>query len=516
MTYIKPRSATTVHQWILLVVVGIGLLMVALDITILYTALPTLARDLYASSSQGLWIINVYPLVTAGLLLGAGTLGDRIGHRQMYLAGLLVFGLSSLMAALSPISEVLIAARICQAVGAAAMMPATLALIRISFENERDRNIAISIWASLSLVGAMLGPLLGGILLQHFWWGAIFLINLPVVIIAIIGTLWVAPRHPHKHGGVLHPWDSISSLQVLVTLSTLVAAIKEFAAPQPSWPFAGILLTLSATAAVLFTRRQSKLSHPLLDFSLFRNPAFASGVMAAVFVTFATGGLLLCITQRFQWVEGFTPLQTGLLVSAIFLGTLPSGLLGGALLNRLGLRWLISGGLAVGGIGVLLAVFGQAFGIVWLVIGLVIAGGGLGATISVASTAIVGNAPAYRAGMAASIEEVAYEFGSLSAVAVLGSLLTRLYSTTVQLPHGAPELARKGIAEAQESAQGMESVDITLFEAAVHAFEYAYQSVMIVIAIGLFAGALLTARCLHSHASSGVVNGMVAPTQNGI
>lgn len=502
MKYNQKISATTIQQWFLLAVVGMGLLMVTLDITILYTALPTLARELRASSSQSLWIINVYPLVTAGLLLGAGTLGDRIGHRQMYLVGLLVFGLSSLMAAFSTIPELLIAARICQAVGAAAMMPATLALIRLSFENERDRNIAISIWASLSLVGAMLGPLLGGILLQHFWWGGIFLINLPVVILAVIGTLWVAPRHTHEHCGIRRPWDSLSSLQVLVTLSTLVAAIKEFAATQPSWFFAAILLTLSATSAVLFTRRQVRLSHPLLDFSLFRIPAFTSGLMAAVFVTFATGGLLLSITQRFQWVEGFTPLQTGLLVSAIFIGSLPSGLLGGALLHRLGLRWLISGGLAMGGIGVLIALFGQAFGIIWLVTGLVIAGGGLGATISVASTAIVSNAPAYRAGMASSVEEVAYEFGSLSAVAVLGSLLTRVYSTSVQLPHDAPDIARKGIAEALEIAHNMESVDILLLEAAIYAFDYAYQLVMVVIAISLFTGALLTARCLHGHVES--------------
>lgn len=505
MKYIQNGSPTTVKQWFLLALVGIGLLMVALDITILYTALPTLARELRASSSQGLWIINVYPLVTAGLLLGAGTLGDRIGHRQMYLTGLLVFGISSLMAAFATTPEVLIAARICQAVGASAMMPATLALIRISFDNERDRNIAISIWASLSLVGAMLGPLLGGILLQHFWWGAIFLINLPVVIIAFIGTLWVAPRHTHEYCGIPRPWDSISSLQVLITLSTLVAAIKECAATEPSWSFAAILLALSAISAILFTRRQSRLSHPLLDLSLFHNPAFNSGLMAAVFVTFATGGLLLSITQRFQWVEGFTPLQTGLLVSTIFIGSLPSGLLGGAFLHRLGLRWLISGGLAMGGIGVLLAVFGQAFGIIWFVTGLVIAGGGLGATISVASTAIVSNAPAHRAGMAASAEEVAYEFGSLSAVAVLGSLLTRMYSTSVQLPHDAPEIARKGIAEALEIAHGMESVDISLLEAAVYAFDYSYQLVMVVIAIGLFTGSLLTVRCLNGHVESPLV-----------
>ncbi|MGB3068616.1 MAG: MFS transporter [Ottowia sp.] len=509
MKHTKTIALTAIQRWTLLAVVGIGLLMVAIDITILYTALPTLARELHASSAQGLWIINAYPLVTAGLLLGAGTLGDRIGHRWMYLVGLVIFGLASLMAALSPTPHLLIAARAFQAIGAAAMMPATLALIRIAFENERERNIAISVWASLSLVGAVLGPLLGGVLLQHYWWGAIFLINLPIVVLAIIGTVWVAPRQTRQHDDMARPWDAISSLQVLVALSSLVAAIKECAAPHPSWPLAVMLLAVSVAAAMLFTRRQSRLTYPLLDFSLFHNPAFTSGVLAAAFVTFATGGLLLSIAQRFQWVAGFTPLQAGLLVSAIFLGTLPSGLLGGAFLHKVGLRWLLSGGLAVGGLGVLLATFGQPFGITWLVFGLVVAGGGLGATISVASTAIMGNAPAHRAGMAASIEEVAYEFGSLFAVAVLGSLLAGLYSTTLQLPPGAPEAARQGIAEALAIVNGSGSAGTTLFEAVSQAFEYAYQWVMVAVAALLFVGSLTTARLLRRH---GACVAAAAPT----
>ncbi|WP_233989763.1 MFS transporter [Pectobacterium brasiliense] len=487
------------QRWTLLVMVGIGVLMVALDITILYTALPTLARDLHASSPQGLWIINAYPLVTAGLLLGAGTLGDRLGHRRMYLIGLVIFGLASLMAAMSATPVMLIAARIFQAVGAAAMMPATLALIRVAFQNERERNFAISVWACLSLVGAVLGPVLGGILLQHYWWGAIFLINLPVVVVAIVGTVLAAPSQTHLRGGVAHPWDWISSLQGLIALSSLVAAIKQFAASQSSWSAGVFLLALSVTAATLFIRRQSRLTYPLLDFSLFRNAAFSSGVLAAAFVTFAIGGLMLSIAQRFQWVDGFTPLQAGLLVATIFLGTLPSGLLGGAFLHKLGLRWLISGGLAVGGVGVLIAVLGQPLGMPWLIAGLVIAGIGLGATMSVASTAIMGNAPPQRAGMAASVEEVAYEFGSLFAVAILGSLLTSLYSATLQLPFDAPEAARQGIAEALQIAQLGGTAGDQLLEAATHAYEYAYQWVMMTSAGLLFVGALLTACLLNRY-----------------
>lgn len=497
----KSQTVTVppIQRWTLLVMVGIGVLMVALDITILYTALPTLARDLQASSVQGLWIINAYPLVTAGLLLGAGTLGDRLGHRHMYLTGLVIFGIASLMAALSPAPVMLITARIFQAIGAAAMMPATLALIRIAFQNEQERNFAISVWACLSLVGAVLGPVLGGVLLQHYWWGAIFLINVPVVVVAIVGTVLAAPSQAHLRRGVAQPWDWVSSLQGLIALSSLVAAIKFFAASQPSWSSGAVLLASSVTAATLFIRRQSRLTYPLLDFSLFRNAAFSSGVLAAAFVTFAIGGLMLSIAQRFQWVDGFTPLQAGMLVATIFLGTLPSGLLGGAFLHKLGLRWLISGGLAVGGVGVLVAVFGLPFGMLWLIAGLVIAGLGLGATMSVASTAIMGNAPPQRAGMAASVEEVAYEFGSLFAVAVLGSLLTSLYSATLQLPLDAPEVARQGIAEALQIAQQGGTAGDELFKAAAQAYEHAYQWVMMTSAGLLFVGALLTASLLNRY-----------------
>ncbi|WP_254077143.1 MFS transporter [Pseudomonas aeruginosa] len=159
------------NRWVLLVTVAAGLLLIVLDNSVLYTALPTLTRELGATATQGLWIINAYPLVMAGLLLGTGTLGDRIGHRRMFLIGLVLFGVASIVAAYSPTAEILIGARAFLAVGAAAMMPATLALIRVTFEDDRERNIAIAIWGSLSVVGAALGPIIGGFLLGHFWWG---------------------------------------------------------------------------------------------------------------------------------------------------------------------------------------------------------------------------------------------------------------------------------------------------------------------------------------------------------
>ena len=457
MTEEHPFSAApkNPHRWLLLMMVGLGLLLVTVDITILLTALPVLTHELHASAAEGLWIVNAYPLFSTGLLLGAGTLGDRIGHRRMYLVGLVIFGLASLMAAYAASVAVLVLARVLQALGASAMLPATLALIRVGFADERERALAISVWACLSLVGAILGPLLGGWLLGHFHWGALFLVNVPIIAVAWLGTWFVAPEQRNPNAD---PWDLPSSVLALLALSSLVLTIKTATHPPIDLGLLGTALATGLVAGLAFVRRQRRLTHPLLDFSLFRNPAFAAGVLGAVSVTFTTGGVLLGVSQRFQWVAGYTPLQSGLLASVLFIGTLPSSILGGLWLHHIGLRRLISGGLAVGALGMLVAAQALPWhpsglsaadeGLGWLVAGLLLAGLGLGATISVASTAIVESAPPHRAGMASSVEEVAYEFGALLSIALLGSLLTGLYTVFVQLPPGVDATAARSISAA--------------------------------------------------------------------
>ena len=541
MTEEHPFSAApkSPHRWLLLMMVGLGLLLVTVDITILLTALPVLTHELHASAAEGLWIVNAYPLFSTGLLLGAGTLGDRIGHRRMYLVGLVIFGLASLMAAYAASVAVLVLARVLQAVGASAMLPATLALIRVGFADERERALAISVWACLSLVGAILGPLLGGWLLGHFHWGALFLVNVPIIAVAWLGTWFVAPEQRNPNAD---PWDLPSSVLALLALSSLVLAIKTATHPPIDLGLLGTALATGLVAGLAFVRRQRRLTHPLLDFSLFRNPAFAAGVLGAVSVTFTTGGVLLGVSQRFQWVAGYTPLQSGLLASVLFVGTLPSSILGGLWLHRIGLRRLISGGLAVGALGMLVAAQALPWhpsglqaadeGLGWLVTGLLLAGLGLGATISVASTAIVESAPPHRAGMASSVEEVAYEFGALLSIALLGSLLTGLYTVFVQLPPGvdaaaarsisaaldivaasggalpdhlahlgqhlSPTLAEPGLAgslPAEDAAARQEAA--SLLVAAQTAFDRSYTVVMHLGAVILTGGAWITSRLLR-------------------
>lgn len=489
-------TASHSNRWLLLVTVAAGLLLITLDNSVLYTALPTLTRELGATTTQGLWIINAYPLVMAGLLLGAGTLGDRIGHRTMFLAGLVLFGIASIVAAFSPTPEVLIAARAFLAIGASAMMPATLALIRITFTVERERNIAIAIWGSISIVGAAIGPIIGGLLLEHFWWGSVFLINVPVVIAAFIGTLLVAPK---VAGDGSRPWDLLSSVLALAALSALVIAIKDAASANPSSAVLSAALLVTAAAGFLFVRRQARLPFPLLDFSIFRNPAFSSGVLAAAMMMFALGGIQLVTTQRFQLVAGYSPLEAGLLVSAAAIGSLPTALLGGALMHRIGLLYLIAGGLGAGSLAVLLTAWGLSQGTGWVLAGMFLTGAGLGAAASVASTAIIGNAPVHRAGMAASVEEVSYEFGGLLAVAILGSLLSALYTLGIALPEGAPVEARDNIATALTLAAGDTANGPALVAAASAAFDNAYLVVMYVGAALLAAGAIVTGVLLRRY-----------------
>lgn len=479
------------RRWSLLFTVAAGLLLVTLDNSVLYTALPTLARELHASAAEQLWVINAYPLVMAGLLLGTGTLGDRIGHRRMFLAGLVIFGLASLTAAFSQTAGQLIASRGVLAIGAAAMMPATLALIGLTFHDVRERNLAIAIWGCVAIVGAAVGPIIGGMLLAHFWWGSVFLINVPVVVAAFIATRVLAPPGTPDRS---RPWDFVSSLLALAALSGLVLAIKLIVSTPPAWA-AGAASTLAAClAANAFVVRQRRLPYPLLDFGIFRNRAFLSGTLGAVATLFALAGVQLVTTQRYQLVEGFTPMQAGLLVSVAALGSLPSALIGGSILHRTGLRPLISGGLACGAFGILVVAAGFPHGLHWVITGMAITGLGLGATISVASSAIIGNAPAHRAGMASSVEEVAYEFGGLLAVAVLGSLGAALYTAALGADPAIPDAAREGFVQALKAAGEGAPTWLTPARAA---YDHGYRVVLLSAGAVLALGAATTAWLLR-------------------
>ena len=497
------------QRWLVLATVSAGLLMVSVDTTVLYTALPALTRDLQADAAQKLWIINAYPLVMAGLLLGTGTLGDRIGHKRMFLTGLALFAAASLLAAFAPSPPVLIAAQAFLAVGAAAMLPATLALIRVTFDDEHERGIAIGVWGTMAALGAALGPIVGGLLLQHFWWGSVFLLNIPVVLLALAATVAVVPGGAGRRD---RPWDLIASLQAMVALASLVYAIQEATRPGPMPLAIAVALLAAAAAGAMFARRQRRQAYPLIDFALFRNRSLLTGVIAAALAMAATVGIDLVLTQRLQLVLGLTPLHAGLIVTAFAAGSLPVGVLAGGLLHRTGARPLIGGGLLLGAAGVLVtllltpgavALLGGGASPAWVVPGLVLAGAGLGTVMVAASAAIISGAPPQRAGMASSIESVSYELGSLAGVTVLGTILTAVYAHTIRLPATAPARAAGSIDAARAAAGHLPAGHSrALLAAAASAFDNGYTLALAITAIALAAGSAFTYRYLTRQAAT--------------
>lgn len=412
--------------WLVLAIVSSALFLIVIDMTVLYTALPTLTRDLDASATEKLWIVNAYSLVVAGLLPGAGALGDRYGHRRMFMIGLVIFGLASLAAGFAPTSATLIAARAGLAVGAAAMMPATLSIIRHTFEDPNDRALAIGIWAAVASGGAALGPVIGGALLEHFHWGAVFLINLPVVLAALALTVALVPEGKgHGH----HPFDPAGSALALVGLVGVTLTIKEIAKPEPSMAVLALSALAGLAALALFIRRLRRSDSPMIDLALFRDPRFAGGVIGAVVSAAALLGVQLAITQRLQLAQGLSPLQAGLFVLPIPLASFVAGPVAGLMLGRMGADRLLAATLAISGAGILIYWAGAGQPAVELA-SFAVMGAGIGAAMTAASSAIMLNAPADRAGMAASVEEVSYELGGALGIAILGSLMAGIYSAS--------------------------------------------------------------------------------------
>lgn len=474
------------NRWLVLTIVSSALFLIVIDMTVLYTALPRLTHDLAATANQKLWIVNAYPLVVAGLLPGLGGLGDRVGHKHMFLSGLVVFGLASLAAAFAPTPAALIAARVLLAVGAAMMMPATLSLIRLTFTDEKERAFAIGIWAAVASGGAALGPVVGGLLLEWFWWGSVFLINVPIVVLALIaGALLLVNRRPVQ----AHPFDLIGSGQVMVGLVALVFAVKEVSKREPSWLIAGLVFVLGLAAMTAFVRRQRASANPLIDFALFRNARFTSGVIAALVATAALIGVELVYSQRLQLVLGLSPLQAGLMILPIPVASFIAGPLTGLALPRLGAARVLT--FAMGLTGLALMVYlpthqGPAW--IWLsVLGVV--GFGLGATMTAASSAIMMSAPEERAGMAASLEEVSFELGGALGVAILGSVMSALYMRAMTVPAGLSETVADSLDQALLIAERLDpagAADLTAMARA--AFDQAFVGV-IALATVLIIGA---------------------------
>jgi DHA2 family multidrug resistance protein-like MFS transporter len=484
----------TRNRWLILTVVSIALFLIVVDMTVLYTALPRLTHDLSATASEKLWIVNAYPLVVAGLLPGAGTLGDRLGHKQLFVSGLVVFGAASLFAAYAPSPAMLIAARAILAIGAAMMMPATLSIIRHTFDDEKERSFAIGIWASIASGGAAIGPVVGGALLEYFWWGSVFLINVPIVLATLPLAMKLIPKRREASS---QPWDLIGSLQIMTGLIGLAYGIKELAKRAPSYQAAALAACIGVAFMYLFVRRQRRAATPLIDFSLFGNRRFRAGVAAAMTAAVALIGIELVFSQRLQLVLSMSPLQAGLAILPIPLASFIAGPLTGMALPRMGNERVMSQSLLLAGVGMAGFVIVMDGHLVAQIITLSLQGFGLGAAMTAASAAIMMSAPKHRAGMAASIEEVSYELGGAIGVALMGSLLSMVYTATLVLPDtlDIPLRALDSLDEALIIAETLPAeVSTLLISLAQAAFDQAFIVVMVSAAVLLVTTSAIIAR----------------------
>ncbi|QYJ23950.1 MFS transporter [Achromobacter sp. ES-001] len=488
-THSNAVATADPRRWLVLGIVSIALLLIVVDMTVLYTALPRLTHELGVTASEKLWIVNVYGLVVSGLLLGMGTLGDRLGHKRLFMMGLVVFGVASLAAAYSPAAAPLIAARVLLAVGAAMMMPATLSIIRLTFAQERERAVAIGIWASVASGGAALGPVVGGVLLEHFWWGSVFLINVPIVLLALPLAWRLIPA---SRPATARPWDLTGSLQVMAGLILCAYALKELGRASTSWLHAGLACVAGVAMLTVFVRRQRRRPYPLIDFAIFRNATFSSGVAAALFAGAALLGLELVFSQRLQLVLGMSPIQAALFILPLPLAAFVAGPVAGWLLAYVrGPRLMfLSLAVSAAGMGAYLLCYDGA--VLPQMVSLSVLGLGIGATMTAASSSIMQSATPERAGMAASIEEVSYELGGALGVTLMGSILSGVYANTLDVPPAlaaAPAL-RDSLDEALIVAEGLPTdLAATLTELARTAFDTGYAAVIATATVMLVATA---------------------------
>jgi EmrB/QacA subfamily drug resistance transporter len=421
----------TVHarRWWTLAVLCFSLVVITLDNTILNVAIPTLQRQLNASNSQLQWMVDSYTLVFAGLLLTAGSLGDRFGRRGALQVGLAVFGVGSVVAALVDTPNELIAARALMGVGGAFIMPSTLSILTNVFTEPGERGRAIGIWAGVAGIGIALGPLAGGFLVEHFYWGSIFLVNIPIAVVAIAAGAWLVPTSKDPAAPKLDPLGAGLSM---AGLSVLLYGIIE--APAKGWGSGLILISfaLAAFLLVLFVVWELRTDEPMLDVQFFKNPRFSAASTGIALVFLALFGSLFLLTQYFQFVLGYTALKTGVRLLPYAVVLMIVAPLSARFVERLGTKLVVTVGLALVAAG-LFAMTGLGVGtsygdIVWRI---VLVAAGMGCTMAPATESIMGSLPRSKAGVGSAVNDTTRQVGGALGIAIIGSVLASTYGSKI-------------------------------------------------------------------------------------
>ncbi|MEU2063533.1 MFS transporter [Streptomyces sp. NPDC013455] len=438
-------------RWLALSVLVLAVLLVAVDATVLGLATPYISEDLAPSGTQMLWIGDVYSFVIAGLLVSMGSLGDRIGRKRILLGGATAFGALSVLGAYATTPETMILARALLGVAGATLMPATLALIRNIFHDPRERSIAVGIWGATASAGTAVGPIAGGFLLEHFWWGSVFLINLPVMAVLVLVGIRTLPESRNPHPG---PWDLASVALSLVGMIAVVYAVKEAATHGVTAATLGSGL-LGAAALYGFVRRQLTMPVPLLDMRLFRRRGFGGAVLADLLTVLGMSGLVFFLSQFLQLVQDRRPFEAGLAELPAAVGAVAAGLIAGRAARRFAVRTVVAGGLAAVGVALAaLTTVGQSTGYPVLGAALLVVGVGAGFSFTVTAEVILSSVPKEQAGAASAVSETAYELGAALGIALLGSIVTGVYRGFPG-PAGTPAEAHESLGAAVQASAEM-------------------------------------------------------------
>ncbi|QPF75537.1 MFS transporter [Roseateles sp. DAIF2] len=444
------------RAWAGLALLSLPTIMLGMDLTLLHLTLPALARDLQATTTQALWIMDAYGFLIAGFLITMGTLGDRIGRRRLLLLGAGAFALASVLAACATSAGMLIAARAALGIAGATLMPSTLALISNLFVDPRERALGIGIWVTMWGIGYALGPVVGGLLTEAFWWGAAFLVAVPVVLLLLVLAPWLLPEYRAPRAERL---DLLSVGLSLAAILPVIYGIKQLAKAGPA-PLAIAAIGIGLLFALLFVRRQRRLADPLLDLSLFANRAFSVALVVLLVGLIAVGGAMLLVAQYLQLIAGHSPAAAGLWMGLAALAMIAGGL-GSSLLARL-VRpgFVVAGSLALSALGYLLFMrlgSGDASGVSAAIAGLALAYLGNGAIAALGTDLVVGAAPPEKAGSASAMTEMVQDLGVSLGIALLGSLAGAVYQHRLSdhLPDGLDEGLRSAVLDSLWAAQSV-------------------------------------------------------------
>jgi DHA2 family multidrug resistance protein-like MFS transporter len=487
-----------VREWLALAVLMLPVLLTSVDNTVLSFALPQVSTALKPSGAQMLWLVDIYPLMLAGLLIAMGSLGDRLGRRRLLVIGAVGFGIASVFAAYSPSASSLIAARALLGVFGATLMPSTLSLIRNIFADRNDRRLAIATWAAMFSGGAALGPIVGGWLLEHYWWGSVFLINVPIIVIFLGLAFVLLPESKDPNPGRV---DVLSIVLSLAAMFPIVFGIKQFAEHGAS----DLTLTsfgVGIMSVVAFVRRQNRLTSPMLDMALFSNRVFSGAIVSNLLSLMGFAGFLFFAAQFLQLIVGMSPLAAALVLLPGLIVTVLGGFVAVRLVRVIPAYKLVSASFAMSALGYAIAAFAGTPSMWSIMVAFAVLGLGIGLAETLTNDIMLTSVAPHRAGAASAISETAYEIGAVLGTAVLGSVLTMTYRSHLSVPAVArwgddqPEYQTLG-GTLETAAQYPNWVGSDLLHSAHAAFELGIQRSSAVAIVIALAAAVLSFRTLR-------------------